>query len=392
MQKKKFFLIVAVMVLCIIVNFYAQEIPKLFFSAGNLAVTVDNTNGRFGLRNTKEKDFNLISLLYDTGFPSSYIEVYIDGKPYRLEDMKAIYPLGVAVGAQIDGIYQWQDDLQLEIGYFGIDLKTNLDAVGIAVRVSNISERKKYNVSVNVLLDTDISEVSNQSMTYLDSGELISKGIILNKPNLPQYLFFGYKSEFNEKTQGQGMYLYPTISTNTPRVIAVGNWKKITESGSFPQYLDESLQYNSDSSIDLGVGIYFEEKVLVPNAYYDVATAISLNLNQANFILDQTAMNRGVFSPERFEIEELLPKTPPAVATNPALPAIQYHNNAQLQRQQYRQKLLHNDSSSGVFSTNIFDYLGNTLRNDSIWRYLFELNFKMNNVEEKIDHAIKDDE
>ncbi|MGL4388157.1 MAG: hypothetical protein ACRCTJ_02030 [Brevinema sp.] len=385
---------ILVFVFGVLFSVHSQDIPKLSFSAGDLLFTVDQISGRFGLRNIKENDFNLSSLLFDPGFPTSYIEICINGNPYRLEELKSVYPLGIAAGYQIDAIYQWENDIQIEIGYFTIDVKTNLDAIGIAVRITNISDRDQHTVSVKLLLDTDISEIDNKSLVYLQNGEHITEGRIFTNPTIPNYLFFGKKSQFTEKIEGAGLYLYPTISTNIPRMLAIGNWKYLLDAGSFPNKINPSLKYQNSDSIDIGVGVYFDKKILKASDYYDVASAISLNKNQTDFILDQKMIDKGVFAPERFEIEEILQHLPTnhtarvEIRSTPRSKSIM--NTYEIARQNYRQKKLQVDTTElEADSVKAYDYLGNLLRNDTIWKYLFQLNFKMENIEEKINKVIK---
>ncbi|MGL4394352.1 MAG: hypothetical protein ACRCS8_03915 [Brevinema sp.] len=366
----------------------ARESSKLSFAAGSLLMSVDQLSGRFGLRDTKVSEFALSSLLFDPGFPTSYIEITINGTPYRLDQLKAIYPLGVAVGHQIDAVYQWQNDLHIELGYFAMDVQSNFDAMGIAVRISNISTMQDHQVSVKLMLDTDVSEIHRQPLIYLDDGSHIAEPQIL-QGELPRYFFLGQQDESEETA---GVYLYPSISTNSPTAIVIGNWKYLTETVGIPSEIKPSFTHHNSENLDIGLGIYFDKKTLRSGQHYDVVAAISLNKHESDFILNDMAMNKGVFASERFEIEELLNYLP----KNPQMMMPMYNSSQApqqmntYQRQQYRQqKLRMTPQEMRQNPEKTSEYFGDLVGTDSIWKHLYKINGKMENLEEKINKAIE---
>ena len=140
---------------------YTQQERMIYIKSGDLTAYVDMYRGNFSIFDTSQSNLDYASLLFGgTTAPSSFFKLYVDNKAQTLDQMKTVYPLGVAVGSQIDGIFQAgdQQDVRVEIVFFSMDLLGNSDnnTLGIVVRLSNTSVNSPRKIEAQFLLDSDV--------------------------------------------------------------------------------------------------------------------------------------------------------------------------------------------------------------------------------------------
>jgi len=368
---------------------------NLIFRSGSLSTEVDIYSGRFGILDIAESNLDLASVLFIGPALSSYININIDGKTQTFDQMQAIYPLGLSFKSQIDGIFLagYDKDIQVEVAYFSMDINSDSDrnTVGIVIKLSNISQKKSHNVSVKIMLDTDIGENQNNPLIYLPSKQRITNSFLLTENNLPPYLFLGRVNPLANYAKGQGFYIYPNISSNKPKAIVIANWRRLNDEKWIPTLIAPSFRYQKDNSKDAGIALYFGEYELEPDNSISLGIAISKRRSSLIPLLDNIAIDKGVFTPERFTIEEMLNNTNTNVLIDFQL---KQNNNSlnQSRRQIFRQKLLGIDNmnlqESNIIELDANNIFKTPLNNDDIWNTLIQMDMKVNDLNEKINRTL----
>ena len=326
-MKKRYFL---ALFLCFALS-YAQD-RYLYELQGPgeswLSIPVNPITGTFSALNLRETDTEYSSLLFSGPAMSSHIGYMIDGKPYHQSNLQIRIPVGPTAGYQIDGVFQSPEGVHIETAYFlmSASLTDELKTFGVAVLISNTTSTP-HTVGVKILLDTDIGETQNKPLVNLPNGSLLDRPFRFPATNLPSYLYIGERGLKSSLLKDRGFYIHPYLSTNFPSMVVVENWRRLMSSPWFPKALGNTLAYDNKSLPDAGVGVYFGEYLLEPNQEMTMGVAVSLDKivtvpvlkddEQTRTILTDDALSRGIFSPERYIINEML-----ANPSNPLLKEI----------------------------------------------------------------------
>ena len=380
----------------------------IHIKSGDLTAYVDMYRGNFSVFDISQSNLDYASLLFGgTTAPSSFFKLYVDNKVQTLDQMKIEYPLGVAIGSQIDGIFQAgdQQDVRVELVFFSMDLLGNSDnnTLGIVVRLSNTSLSNIRKIEAQFLLDSDIGESRNNPLVYLPTGEKITNSFIFGEGNIPPFLFFGKKDIAEQKPQGEGFYLYPFVSDAIPSGIVVANWRRLNEQSRNINSINPSLSYNKDSGKDVGVTICFGTYKLKPNQSTNIGIVLSKDYSPLWPVIDEKVVSEGVFNENKFKIESLL--TDPYSHKIPAnmnkfldSDLIQdtlsdpFQQDAQVRRMIYRRKqlgLLEDSEDLEKEKEEPVEEKKEVIVNEDIWSHLYKINWELKNTEKSIENTLK---
>ncbi len=371
----------------------AQENSGLSVVAGDFISYIDGNNGRFSLLNTQQTNSNLISLLFGgVSVPSSQIMIYYDGELIGLDQMTPVYPLGSSVGSQVDGIFYIENKLQVEVAYFPMDILANSDmsTLGVAIKISNMTSSVIDNIGIKVVLDPDVGENENDPLVYLPSGEKITNAFVLDRENMPPYLFFGDKYTASREAKGEGFYLYPFLSSTIPSFLSIANWRRISDEKWAELVIEPSLSYRSDSSKDVGVAIFYGPYSITPEAPLSGGFAISRNFTSLWPIVDENVISKGVFYKDRFRIEEILKTFP--MPKNKSLSQETRYSESIIRvddRQLYRQRLLGLVPLKSSTNKDYNDLLDKVKLRGSVWDNVYELNLELLRIDQNINKSLQ---
>ena len=388
---------------------YTQQERMIHIKSGDLTAYVDMYRGSFSVFDTKQSNLDYASLLFGgTTAPSSFFKLYIDNKMQTLDQMKTVYPLGVAIGSQIDGIFQAgdQQDIQVEFVFFSMDLLGNSDnnTIGIIARLSNTSLSNTRKIEAQFSLDTDIGESRSDPLVYLPTGEKIVNSFIFGKGNIPPFLFFGNKNVAEKRPQGEGFYLYPFVSEAVPSRMVVANWRRLNEEKWNIQNINPFLAYDDKSGKDAGVTICFGSYQLAPNEVTNIGIVLSKDYSPLWPVIDEQIVSEGVFNENKFAIETLL--TDPDVQELPLnmnefleskfiqdTSSDPLQKDAQARRALYRKKLLGLWENPEVLEkeekTKPIEKKIVVVSDEDVWSYLYKINWELKNSEENIENVLK---
>ena len=387
---------------------YTQQERMIHIKSGDLTAYVDMYRGSFSVFDTSQSNLDYASLLFGgTTAPSSFFKLYVDNKVQTLDQMKTEYPLGIAIGSQIDGIFQAgdQQDVRVELVFFSMDLLGNSDnnTIGIIARLSNTSLSNIRKIEAQFLLDSDIGESRHDPLVYLPTGEKIEESFIFGKGNIPPFLFFGKKDIAEKSPRGEGFYLYPFVSETIPSGIVVANWRKLNEENRNIKNINPSLSYNKNSGKDVGVIICFGTYNLKPNESTNIGIVLSKNYSPLWPVIDEQIISEGVFNENKFEIETLLTdsysqKLP--ININELLDSDfvkdtlsdASQQEAQAKRMVYRRQqlgLLEDTEDLEKEKVEPVKEKIETIANEDIWSYLYKINWELKNTEENIENILK---
>lgn len=382
---------------------YSQDTRLLQMRAGDFLTYIDMYNAQFSILDLSQENIDFSSLLFGSStMPSSYVVVYVDDKIQTVDQMIPLYPLGMSVGAQVDGIFLagTNNDIQVELAFFPMNISgtSKIDTIGIATRISNTSQSSTRKVSVRIMLDTDIGETSNDPLIYLPTREKITNAFVLDAKNIPPYLFIG-KILFAElKTSQEAFYLYPFLSTNIPSAITIGNWKRISDKNKTQLNVPTSLSYNSTSLKDIGISIYFGTYELNPKEHQSFGIAMSKEFSTLWPILENQTIDAGVFNTNRFVIEEILRNMKGFPITQQEMDSTTIDsflianpvNSQNQQRQLFRQQQI------GKGFSNTFNEIEQSnsnmpkqMRNGVIWDYLYEIDLQMRQIDQDLNRYLE---
>ncbi len=387
---------------------YTQQERMIHIKSGDLTAYVDMYRGNFSVFDTSQSNLDYASLLFGgTTAPSSFFKLYVDNKAQTLDQMKTIYPLGVAIGSQIDGIFQAgeQQDIRIEFVFFSMDLLGNSDnnTFGLVVRLSNTSLSNIRKIDAQFLLDSDIGESRHDPLVYLPTGEKITNSFIFGKGNIPPFLFFGKKDIAEKRPQGEGFYLYPFVSEVIPSGIVVANWRRLNEEDRNITNINPYLSYDNRSGKDVGVTICFGSYNLKPNQSTNIGIVLSKEYSPLWPVIDEQVISEGVFNENKFEIETLL--TDPYSHKLPAnmnkfldsdfikdTLSEPLQKDAQARRILYRRKqlgLLEDSSDLEKEKTKPIEEKIEVIAKEDVWSYLYKINWELKNTEESIENVLK---
>lgn len=284
----------------------AQNKNALILKGHDFTAEINAYTGNFSIINTSEPDLDLSTLLFTGPATSSYLGFRIDGRNYLLSELRALCPLGISIGSQVDGVFLGgvERDLHIEVAYFIMDIKgsSTFKTLGIAVLMSNTSANQTRKVGAKIMLDTDVGEYKNNPLFHLPDGTKVDTAFKLGASNIAPYIFAGENLKL--ASEPKGLYIYPNLSENTPSAVVIGNWKQLNNADWIPETIDASFAGNSGIK-DAGVGLYFGEYILGPAQSVNFGTAVSVQASPISPLLDEKALKNGVFSEDRFEVNEI---------------------------------------------------------------------------------------
>ncbi|MGL5956685.1 MAG: hypothetical protein ACRC0X_08870 [Brevinema sp.] len=366
---------------------YTQEERMIQFRSGSLQASVDIYRGNFSVFDVDQLELDFVSLLFG-GYtsPSSFFKIFIDRTPYTLDQMQAVYPLGVSLGSQIDAVFLANDDIQVETAFFSLDLLNNgdLNSLGLVINVSNMSLERTRQVGIKIMLDTDIGELRNDPLIYLPDGVKISNALIFRSNEIPPFLFIGQKNIAETRPIGKGFYLYPYISQNIPSSMLVANWRRISEQGWGVGDINPSFAYGKDNTKDVGISLCFGNFVLAPEQSEHVGFVISKQHTDVWPVLQEESVSQGVLNTDRFEVEELLKYNSGNIQTNPF----------RQQRERYRQIQLGylQDTTISPRVQQRFQSISNLVADDQVWKYLYQLNWSIESKSKDLEQVLNQNE
>ena len=385
---------------------YTQQERIIHIKSGDLTAYVDMYRGNFSIFDINQLNLDYSSILFGGATaPSSFLKLYVDNQVQTLDQMQAVYPLGVAIGSQIDGIFQAgsQQDVRLELTFFSMDLlgDSSENTIGVVIRVSNISLSNTRQVGVQLSLDSDIGESRNDPLVYLPTGEKITNSVIFDNGKTPPFLFFGKKNVATQRPQGDGFYLYPFVSETPPSRIVVANWRRLTEQSWNTTKIDPSLSYDNNSGKDVGVTVSFGLYNLGPNQSTNVGIVLSKNYSSLWPVIDEQVISNGVFNKNKFEIETLLTdiysfKSP--IIENNVADNNRINNNLEnpVQQNLQKQRMLYRQQQLGLLDNpvpvqNIDDTSTSDIRisKDDIWGSIYKVNWELQYAEKVIENVLK---
>ncbi|MGL5255116.1 MAG: hypothetical protein ACRC9L_09025 [Brevinema sp.] len=315
-MKKRYFL---VLFLCFALSYTQDRYLYELQGPGEswLSIPVNPVTGTFSALNLRETNTDFSALLFSGPAMSSHIGYLINGKSYHQSNFQINVPIGPTAGYQVDGVFQSPEGIHIETAYFLMDISLNseLKTMGVAVLLSNKTS-SPHTVGVKILLDTDIGESQNVSLVNLPNGAVLSRPVRFPSTNLPSYIYMGDRGLRSPTLRDRGFYIYPYISTNTPTMVVVENWKRLATSPWYPETLGNTFSFTATNFFDVGIGIYFGEQLIEPNQEITLGIAISLDRinpipaiagdSQKQAILTDEAFSQGIFTPERYIINEML--------------------------------------------------------------------------------------
>lgn len=363
---------------------FAQEIRTINFKTGSLQTYVDIYRGNFSIYDTDQSDLDFVSLLFGGATtPSSFFKIFVDRKSQTLDQMQAVYPLGVSLSSQIDGTYMAGEDkdIQVDIAFFALDLLNSgdLNSVGIVINLSNTSDISRR-VGAKILLDTDVGEIRNDPLVYLPSGDRITNAFIFGgENNIPPFLFIGQKNVAETRPIGKGFYIYPYLSETMPSSMIVANWKNLAEQEWNVDRINPSFTYSKNTTTkDVGVSMCFGDITLAPNQSGYFGIVISKLFSNVWPVLQEDSISKGVLNKDRFEVEELL-KYAENTATshkpsnfNPLIMDNPY-TIFQRKREQYRLQQLYSNHAPKTFD--ILENITNLSDDDNFWQVIHQLDW-----------------
>lgn len=304
------------LLLCLSLAYSQESLVYMLQSPGDawLAASINPVSGNFSAYNLKESDPDFVPLLFGGAAMSSHIAYTINGTSVHQSNLRVNIALGPTAGGQIDGSFE-TNGVHIETAYFlmNADTDASIKTLGIAVLVSNTLSNQSRRVGVKILLDTEIGDTQNKALLYLPSGRQLDVPHRFGARSIPEYIFVGERDSFAGLAEGKGFYIYPYLSTNFPAALVTENWGRLASSAWEPRALSPAYLGKS-GSIDAGLGIYYGEYTLGAGQEITLGAALSLNKivtvpvlkDGTRAILEDSALSRGVFAPERYLINELL--------------------------------------------------------------------------------------
>lgn len=284
----------------------AQNKNALILKGHDFTAEINAYTGNFSIINTAEPDLDLSTLLFTGPATSSYLGFRIDGRNYLLSELRAVCPLGISTGSQVDGVFLGgiERDVHIEVAYFIMDIKgsSKFKTLGIAVLMSNTSANQTRKVGAKIMLDTDVGEYKNNPLFHLPDGTKVDTAFKLGASNIAPYIFVGENLKLT--SEPKGLYIYPNLSENIPRAVVIGNWKQLNNTDWIPETIDASFAGNNGIK-DAGVALYFGEYILGPSQSLNFGAAVSVEESPINPLLDEKALKNGVFSEDRFEVNDI---------------------------------------------------------------------------------------
>ena len=379
---KRFFLTVLSSILMLGTS-SAQNKNALILKGHDFTAEVNPYTGNFSIINTAEPDLDLSTLLFTGPATSSHLGFRIDGRNYLLSDLRVLCPLGISVGSQVDGVFLGgvERDLHIEVAYFIMDIKgsSTFKTLGIAVLMSNISANQTRKAGAKIMLDTDVGEYKNNPLFHLPDGTKVDTAFKLGASNIAPYIFVGENLKLT--SEPKGLYIYPNLSENAPSAVVIGNWKQLNDAGWIPETIDASFAGNNDIK-DAGVGLYFGEYTLAPSQSVNFGAAVSVQASPINPLLDEKALKNGVFSEDRFEVNDIF--------SNPQEYTL-FHSNRRVVIPQERSTSNPIPARRGAYRMTKPAYSANettkssfeTLYRDSVWGALLKLDINFDYQQKK---------
>jgi hypothetical protein len=254
MKQIKPFILIVFMILLQQVSGFSNI---LNLTGKNIALYLDNQNYSFYLENPNPKSKYFKELLFKDTPPTSYITLIIDGKPYKLEDLKLVQPFQV-MDSVISGVFQL-NSVSFHISF----IKTNLalkddDSVIFMISARNDGD-KPVTAGARFLLDTVYGEQTRKVSIYTASGEKLEYDRLINQDSLPLFFLSGEYDSLNPNS-GDGLFIYPAINEFKPTAVAVASWKRLdTKDMEVSIEPRARFKYNAYSNPDAAVAVFFKD-------------------------------------------------------------------------------------------------------------------------------------
>lgn len=254
-MNRKFVFFVSFVIFCLFSASAFGEILTLY--GKKIAFYMDDRSGNFYVENPNPRSKSYKQLLFKDDPPSSYVTAIIDGKPYKIGELKTVKPFAV-------------NDNVLS-GNF----KLNNTAVHIQYILTNLSDREydsivcmisyqnpvdpQILVGARLLFDTVAGESQKKPSLYLSSSERIDYDRMIVQNNLPAFILSG-AYEMDNPDFGYGLFIYPNINELKPKSLIVANWKRLDEKElAFTIDPLAKFRYNEYGNPDAAVAIFFQD-------------------------------------------------------------------------------------------------------------------------------------
>lgn len=251
---------IKVIFLCIVflVPFGISYCDVLNLVSKKISFYLDDSYGAFYVENPNPLSKNLRELLFKDNPPTSYITLYVNDKPYRLNENGKISIIRPFM--QEDNVIEC--DLEIDKVLFDlIFMITNLadkpsDSIICLVDMKN-DGNPAVTAGVRFLFDTVYGEDENKPVLYLSGGDKIEYDRMFGNENMPQFIFSG-TFDWDSQTFGKGLYIYPYINEIKPGKVIIGNWKKLNEREiSYVINPPARFKYYMFSKPDAAVAVYY---------------------------------------------------------------------------------------------------------------------------------------
>lgn len=254
-MNKTIVLIVTCLFLCLFgVSLFGET---LALYGKKIAFYMDDRSGNFYVENPNPRSKSYKQLLFKDDPPTSYITAIIDGKPYRVNELKPVKPFAVNDNV-LSGKFKLNNtDIRIDF------ILTNLsegeyDSVVCAINYRNPVDPQVL-VGARILLDTVAGESQKKPLLYLSSSERIDYDRLIVQNNLPDFILSG-AYEMDNPDFGYGLFIYPNINEIKPNSIIVANWKRLDEK-ELAYTIDPlaKFRYNEYGNPDAAVAIFFQD-------------------------------------------------------------------------------------------------------------------------------------
>ncbi len=229
----------------------------LSLNGKNLALFLDDRTGRFFVENPNPKSRSLKELLFKDNPPTSSINVILDGKPYKLSELKTVKPFAVDDNV-LRGLFQLRKT-SVKIEFVLTNLRGRDESLLLCMVSFQNLEEPQLMAGARFLLDTVIGESARKPALYLSSGEKLDYDRLLAAAAVPEFILSGHY-EMDSPTFGTGLYIYPSVNELKPASVIVGNWKKLDEKElGYPVDPLARFRYNEFGNPDAAVAVFYRD-------------------------------------------------------------------------------------------------------------------------------------
>jgi hypothetical protein len=222
-----------------------------------IAFYMDDRTGNFYLENPNPRSKSYKELLFKDDPPSSYLTVVLEGKPYKIIELKTVKPFAVADNI-ISGSFKLANQ-NIRVDFIMTNLKGNeYDSIICMLTYQN-NEDPQTLVGARLLFDTMVGESQKKPSLFLSSTERIEYDRQINGNNIPEFILSGLY-EMDNPDFGYGLFIYPSINELRPGSIIIGNWKRMDEK-ELAYSIDPlaKFRYNEFANPDAAVAVFYKD-------------------------------------------------------------------------------------------------------------------------------------